>query len=246
MTSHQVHVANNSGEDIYVLASPNLHWAIVDIAVDTALIAVGVGELGVALQGIKAGGRLKSIAQLALCLKNWGALATATGVLGSRKATEIAEILRAARKANEEINRASIRIPHGNFHRVINRDWIDMYAQISGYAGMAGARTVQLLVKNEDGSQSALFCTGPDHSWIATDRGSIVRANYSRIWVEEPGGRSVDWPKPAASSPVYMDDGEISSGDQEEDEEYGFEHAGIDDDDDDDNDGQEPFAYHSW
>ncbi|KAH6628155.1 hypothetical protein F5144DRAFT_515252 [Chaetomium tenue] len=260
MANYQVHVANNSGKDIYVLASPNLHWAIVDIAVDAALIAVGVGELGVAMRGIKAGGWIKSISELALCLKNWAALASATSVVGSRKAAEIADITRAARQANEEINSASIRIPNGSFHRVVHKDWIDRYTQLSGYAGMVGGRTVQLLVKNEDGSQAALFCTGPDDSWIATNRGSIVPAAYGRIWVERSGDWTVDWPKASvSSSPVYVDDGEPSSyndsegNDSDNDDDDGGDGDSDDysdnndgetsgDDDDDDNGGY----YNQW
>lgn len=40
-TSHSVYVANNSGQDIYVMASLNPDWAIVDIG----LLAYGVEEI---------------------------------------------------------------------------------------------------------------------------------------------------------------------------------------------------------
>lgn len=207
MASQKIHIANNTHKDIYVVAAPNPHWSVVDIAVDVALLAVGVGEVSAGLAAIRAGGTIKSITQLALCLKNWGAIATGTAVVGSRRVQDVQNISRAVARANEEINKAAIRIPSGEHRCVIEKDWIDMYTQVGGYAGMMGARTVQLLVKDKDGSQAALFCSAPDHSWIATAYGTVVRAQYGRIWVAEPGGRSIEWPSAGAMSLPPADHG---------------------------------------
>ncbi|KAL2157861.1 hypothetical protein VTH06DRAFT_4914 [Thermothelomyces fergusii] len=211
MKDQQVHVANGSDEDIYVLVSPTPDWEIVDLALDVALSSVAIGKLGIALQGIAAGGELKTISQLASFVKELGAVASAAGIVESRNATSLADVLRAARGANEQINRTFTRIPRGEFGRVYKKGFGSIYMRPSGYAGLAGVRTLQVLIKNEDGSRSALFSTHPDHSWIATDHGSIVRAKYGRIWVQQPGGRSIDWPKEPAKE-ILMDDKERDHG----------------------------------
>jgi len=44
-TSQSVYMANGSGQDIYVMASLNPDWAIVDVIVDIGLLLVGVAEI---------------------------------------------------------------------------------------------------------------------------------------------------------------------------------------------------------
>ncbi|KAL2148286.1 hypothetical protein VTH82DRAFT_2434 [Thermothelomyces myriococcoides] len=205
MKNQKVHVANGSDEDIYVLVSPAPEWEIVDVALDAALLSVGIGKLGVALQGIASGGKLKTISQLASFVKKLGAVASATGVVKAKNAKSLEDVLRAARNANEKINQTFIKIRRREFKCVNEKGFGSIFTRISGFAGLAGARTLQILIKNEDGSRSALFSTHPDHSWIATNRGSIVRAKYGRIWVEQPRGRSINWLKESSREIVMVD-----------------------------------------
>jgi len=185
LTQH-VYFANASSKDVYIMAVENLDWIIVDVIADVALFALGIGEIK-AVTGIaelpEALNTIKDIYKfLSIAVKLIGG----TISIGSRSAEAIMAVVEAFKKA-------SIKIPCDDYKDAIDRGILGIYLSASGYAGLFGASTVTLVVMSGDGKQVSQYNTGPDYSWIATNREVIVRSRYGTLWQEDPAEGSYDW-----------------------------------------------------
>jgi len=186
-----VHVANATGDTIYVLPSPNLDWLIADVAVDIGLMLTGVGELKAAYTAIRLPKALVTIRDVARFIKIAGKFAS--------------ETTDAAVKVIDGFKKVSMPIEANEFQNVMDHGFLETFFNASGYAGFLGASTVSLMIMSGDGKQVATFNTAPDDSWIATDHQVIVRSKYGSIWKEDPNAGMKNW---ALSSDSEADDEE--------------------------------------
>lgn len=85
-------------------------------------------------------------------------------------------------------------IEYTTFTQVNSQAFFQTYLSPSGIAGLAGAKTISMLVMNGDGSQVALWDTGDDDSWIATNDTDIVHSRHGTIWQEDSSSGNVSWP----------------------------------------------------
>lgn len=180
-------MANDSGQDIYIIAAPNPDWAIADIVTDVALIFVGLTELKAVFTAAELPATIASLRDLYEFVKITGTLLSGSFSVGTRP-TE------AALKVIEAVKKNSIPIAAGDHKNIKDENFLSMYLNASGIAGMLGASTVSVMVMSGDGKQVALYNTPPDDSWIATREQKIVRSKYGSIWQKDPGAGSVDWP----------------------------------------------------
>jgi len=167
--NQSVYVANASGQDIYVIATHNVDWALVDIVFDFTLLAVGVSAW-------KAPSTL---------LELYNILTISAEVAATGGA--VYDSLIDAFKEN------SIKIPDKTHKNVKDKSFLSMYSCPSGFAGVAGAKMVSILVMSGDRKQVARWASDPDESWIATSKETIVRSKYRTIWEENPSAGKHDW-----------------------------------------------------
>ncbi|OAA46805.1 hypothetical protein BBO_03360 [Beauveria brongniartii RCEF 3172] len=92
----------------------------------------------------------------------------------------------------ETFKNASVKVPANKFEDTYSEGFLKTYLTPSGYAGMAGAKTVSILVYDNKTKRSAKFTTGPDESWIVQDK-QIVRSKYGSIWKSDPTKPKIDW-----------------------------------------------------
>lgn len=180
-------MANNSGHEIYVMASLNPDWAIVDFITDIALLLVGVEEIKAVATAAELPAALNTFRDLYEFLKIAAKLLSGSFSVGSRSAE-------AALAMADAFKKVAVSIGNGDHKNVDSEGFLSIYLSASGIAGLLGASTVSLVVMSADGKQVALWNTGSDDSWIATGREKIVRSKYGTIWQEDPSAGSVDWP----------------------------------------------------
>jgi hypothetical protein len=186
--NENIYVANDSGQDIYVMAGLTPGWAIADFIVDIALIVTPFDELSAVAEAVGLPAALKTFGDIFTTLQS-------AGKILNKASSASADALD---KANQFVSAfqntaVSTHIVYGDFQDVYKEDTLTMYLTPSGIAGMLGASTVSLLVMSADGKQQAMWDTGPDNSWIATGSQTIVRSKYGSIWQQDPASGSQDW-----------------------------------------------------
>ena len=181
-----VHMANSSGQDIFVIAATNPDWAIVDFLTNAGLMLVGVGK-------IKAVVAASNLPKTFKTIKDIYEYAKIAGRLLSGSISAVTGGSEAALAFIDAVKKNSIPIKAGEFQKVNERGILGMYLSPSGIADLLGARTVSVLVMSGDGKQVANFNTNSDHSWIATRDRRIVRSRYGSIWQQDPGSGSINW-----------------------------------------------------
>ncbi|GJE96786.1 hypothetical protein PsYK624_129920 [Phanerochaete sordida] len=187
-----VHVANNSGQDLYIIVAPSLAWVVADIVVDIGLFLVAVGEIKAVATTAELPAALSTASELIAFMRITAMLASGTAGAGLRSAE-------AALTMVEAFKRNAVPIPAGDVKNIRDAGVLSTYFSASGIAGMLGAETLNVMVLSGDGTQFAEFTTGPDDSWIATDRGLIVRATYGALWQEDEAAGSVAWAQQGAA-----------------------------------------------
>ncbi|KAL1738594.1 hypothetical protein HDZ31DRAFT_50739 [Schizophyllum fasciatum] len=185
--SQSVYMANDSGQPIYVMASLNPDWAIVDFVTDIALLFVGVEELKAVTTAAELPEALVTIRDLYEFLKIAAKILSGTLSVGSRGPE-------AALALVEAFSKCSIPISYGDYKNVKDEGVLGMYLSASGIAGLLGASTVSVMVLSGDGKQLAMWNTGSDDSWITTGDQEIVRSKYGSIWQRDPDAGRVSWP----------------------------------------------------
>ncbi|KAI0884571.1 uncharacterized protein GGS22DRAFT_144192 [Annulohypoxylon maeteangense] len=184
--SHSVYMANGSGQDIYVMASLNPEWAIVDFIVDIGLLYVGVEEIKGVVMAAELPETLATFRDLYEFLNIARKLIMGMIAAGTRPGEAAMALLDAFKKT-------SIRIPYDEYKDVERDSILSIYLSADGVASLVGAENVSVMVMSGDGKQLAMWDTNADHSWIATKDGKIVRSKYGTIWQQDPAEGSVEW-----------------------------------------------------
>ena len=191
-TSQSVHMANKSGQNIYVFVGLNPHWALLNFFLDITLMVIGANDIrSIALtvadyQNYKVPTKLETLRDLFEYTAVAGVMLT-TGA-------NIPNVFSAAQGFIDSVRKTAILVSKGAFKNINQQNILQIYLNPSGYAGLLGAKTVSVYVMSTDGKQVALYNTAPDHSWIATAQQTIVRAKYGSIWQQEPSSGSYAWP----------------------------------------------------
>jgi len=204
-SNNEVHVANDYGPDVYVLASPNKDWALAELLTDASLILTPVGEISAAARLAELPKTIKTVSDLHQYLEVASKLGNGAFAKGTKAAEELTALV-------DKFKQNSTRIPRGSAPNVCDQDSANMYLTASGWGGIFGASTVTLTILSDSttlhseksvegvsvveskavGPKCAQFNTGPDDSWIATFSG-IVRAKYGHLWVPDPESGSHSW-----------------------------------------------------
>lgn len=187
--SHSVYLANDSGQDIYVMASLNPDWAIADFIVDIGLLAYGVSEIRAVVAAAELPAELKTLRDLYEFVKISGTLLGGMVATGSRPGEAALAVLDAFKKT-------AVCIPAGEYKDVEHDSVLSIYLSADGIASLFGAETVSVMVMSHVGDevQLAMWNTGSDNSWIATKDKIIVRSKYGTIWEQDPVAGVVWWP----------------------------------------------------
>ncbi|MFF3343635.1 hypothetical protein [Streptomyces flavidovirens] len=204
-----MHVANNYGADIYVLASPNADWALAELLTDATLITTPVGQIAVAAHLARLPQTIRTVSDLYQFLKVGSKLGNGAFADGTQPAKELTALI-------DQFKKNSTKIPPDSVVNVFDHDAVDMYMTPIGWGGIFGASTATLTILADSvtvyaertditgdvakvdsetqkvNPRSSQFNTGPDDSWIATPSG-IVRAKYGDLWVEDPESGSHSW-----------------------------------------------------
>jgi hypothetical protein len=178
-------MANDSGQDIYVLASLNPMWAVVDVMTDAALIVAGAQELKAAAAITELPKTVKNLKDLYEAVKIAWMIVSGPVAITSRPVD-------AARSLLDAMKNVSVKIPNKQYKDVHNDNFLDVYFNADGIASLVGAQTVSVMVMNGDGYLS-MWNTNADHSWIATREQKIVRSEYGSIWKRDPNAGTVIW-----------------------------------------------------
>lgn len=83
-----------------------------------------------------------------------------------------------------------MKIPDQDYKDVHSDNFLN-YLNADGVASVAGAETVSVMVLSGDGKQLAMWNSGSDASWIATDHKRVVRSKYGTIWQQDPAAGTV-------------------------------------------------------
>jgi hypothetical protein len=102
--SQHIYVANQTQQDIYVLAAKSSGWAIADFLTDIALFAVGIGEIKAGLSVAELPATINTMRDLITVMKTIGALLSGTVAVGSRSAEAIKEVVEAFKKNSLKIS----------------------------------------------------------------------------------------------------------------------------------------------
>ncbi|KAK3985061.1 hypothetical protein QBC44DRAFT_299943 [Cladorrhinum sp. PSN332] len=184
--SHSIHIANASDQDIYVMASLNPDWAVVDSIADMGvklLLGTAAGNLHAATSTIAtAPKQLKSLRDVFSCLE------AARQLLSKQRAEAGVAMV-------DSFKRGAIHIPRGQFRNVMERDVLGKHLSVDGIASLmvGAAKNISLVVMSDDGRQVAMWNTNSDHSWVCNGAGEIKRSKYGTIWQVNPKGRCVKW-----------------------------------------------------
>lgn len=193
---NQIHVANSSAENIYVIVTPNKNWVWGDVgfAVATALFSGG----GTAVTAVNSLSKLqKLITMVKLVLNNpivkgikYGSLIYKTGKNIGREIDHATEAkAQAARKEIMDfLKREGVVIKPGDFKQVNNEKNYNPFRMISpsGWGGLFGASDCTLFIATESLSRTALFNTNSDWSWIVQPD-MVSRSRYGHLWQEDKG-----------------------------------------------------------
>ncbi|KAF8969204.1 hypothetical protein BDZ97DRAFT_1796565 [Flammula alnicola] len=170
-SSESVYMANDSGQDIYVMAALNPDWAIATSSLTLPYLPEEIHSLLDLYQYIKAATDV---------VKN-------SGDVGS-------DAYSAAMALIDGFRQNSVPITYQDYKDVQKEDFLSMYLSASGIASLLGAKTVSLVVMSGDGMQVAMWDTNADDSWIATNQTEIIRSKYGSIWQPDPADGTIAWP----------------------------------------------------
>lgn len=191
---NQLHIANKSGENLYVVVTPNKDWVWGDVGFTVVTSLFSGGATGAT--AINSLSKLqKIIALVKLCLNNPAVQAVKYGALSYKINANIGReivhpLKERAHAAREEImaflKREAVVIKPGEFKQVNNEKNYNPLRMItpSGWGGLFGASDCTVFVITESLSRSALFHTNSDWSWIVQPN-MVVRSKYGHIWEEE-------------------------------------------------------------
>ncbi|MFJ4192400.1 hypothetical protein [Kitasatospora sp. NPDC089509] len=163
-TDNNVHVANRTDQNIYVLPLPDRSWALDNVFVDSA-IAVALAEASAS-------------SEMPVASATFGNL---INTLGDMHPTE---------RLTAAVKLDSIGIEPGDTANMFER-FRRNPAYTSSIARVLDHGSVDLLIMSEDG-KIAQFSTDPEHSWIATDTG-VVRALPGALDIADGDSGSFEW-----------------------------------------------------
>jgi hypothetical protein len=180
-----VHVANSTGGDVSVIASPNPDWAIADFLFDIAALTVGLTEIKTAATAAELPAEIKTLSDLYKLLSVSFKVVSGTFATGTRQAEAAREVIR-------QINKLGQTIKDNEFKNVFSKNFIDIYLSPSGYAGMIGASTVTLVIASSKLNKVIRFNTDPDKSWLVDSHG-IWSVKYGSIWQKTGNNPEHKW-----------------------------------------------------
>jgi hypothetical protein len=184
--TQNIYVANDSGQDIYVMATLNPDWALADFIVDIGLLVVSLGRIQAAFAAA-AGLTINTPRDLFAAIQLAGQIIRGAASVGSHTVD-------AAQSLVDAFKNTSTLIVYKDYKDVYQEGFLQQYLSPDGIAGMLGAQTVTLMIMSGDGQQVAMWNTGPDNSWIATNNQQIVRSIYGTLWQQDPGAGTENWP----------------------------------------------------
>ncbi|KAF4584734.1 hypothetical protein AB1N83_013348 [Pleurotus pulmonarius] len=188
-SSQSVHMANNSGQKIWVLIALKPEWLAVDVFVDVALLFVAVGEIKAITQAAELPEEIVTIADLFKFMRIAVQLLSATVTAGTRPADAVLSMIEAFKGVSSAVD-------IGTAPDVSDTSFLD-YLNADGIASIFGAKTLNAMVMSDDGKQLAWLDGGPDDSWIVTSRQEIVRSKYGTLCQEDPSAGEADWSVPS-------------------------------------------------
>lgn len=186
--SHHVWVANSSSQDMYVLVAPSTEFLVTDLITDTALMFVGIGEIKAALTAGRFPEVINTMADVYKFLKAFALLGSGTSVTALRSFQD-------AKNIAAKLKNSMGKISPNDCKEVSSHGFLSIYTSASGYASLAGAKTLTITVMSDDYQLVAQWDTDPDHSWVLTDD-AIVRSAYGQsLFMQDPAAGKVDWSK---------------------------------------------------
>lgn len=186
--SAQIHVANNSGQVVYVYAAETEAWQITD---DISDVAVSLCSLWGSTKIFANIGEALGVFQE---IRNWDQLITSFKVFSNMMLGPI----NLARKVNNldkktetlindlknGIKKACVTIQPGDVQDVLDTSTWHQILTPSGLAGDVGDVTINLLIVTED-LMSQTTETNDNRSWIVQPEGIII-AEQGKLWVRDP------------------------------------------------------------
>lgn len=177
--AENVHIANATSNDIYVMASESLGWNLADLFVDTFLLGLHIDALlEVGAGGIVLPETIITLDDLKKFLK-FSISVLALGTFMPDRTVDLAE---------DVVNlfmKNSRKIPPGQCANVCERGFLS-YLTASGFASLLNAEIITLIILSvgDDGKKMAHFSTSADYSWIANNN-EVVRAKYGHLSTED-------------------------------------------------------------
>ena len=184
--NNQIHVANNTSEDVYVFVTPNKDWAWGDLgfSIATSIATLGVGSVSV-VNSVSTLSKLMNIVKLVIKVASYGAKVYKLADNITLELTQ--EKIEEARKIKQEIidflEKEAVKIPSKEFRQV---DEVKNYNPLrmitpSGWGALFGASDVTLFITTSSLSHQVMFNTNSDFSWVVYQN-EIVRAKYGTVW----------------------------------------------------------------
>lgn len=201
--SQNIYVANDMGQDAYVMAGLTEEWQIIDGVVGAAELIAACADVAalpeaVAEFGTEMPAEISTFGELAKFLK-----AAAKFANTARKATigfesKVSNLVRT-------FQQNSVHIPAGQFQNVSDIS-ISSILTPSTIASFAGADTICLIVMSGDGLYQTSFDSGADDSWILTSDSYFPRSRYGTIWQQDPSSGTQAWQQlpPSVLLNIYM------------------------------------------
>ncbi|MFD7449628.1 hypothetical protein [Kitasatospora sp. NPDC059827] len=180
----KIHVTNEVGQDIYVMAVPRPGWALADLATDVVLLAAGVTEIKAVATAMELPESIATFADLVQFLKVASALGSGTWSVGARPAAAVRTVV-------EAVQHHSVKIATGKAAN-LREEGLLSYLSASGIAALLGAETVSMLVMSADGKLITDFDSGPDESWIVTPDG-IHRVAHGTVSAIDSAFATIPW-----------------------------------------------------
>ncbi|EIN05133.1 hypothetical protein PUNSTDRAFT_107416 [Punctularia strigosozonata HHB-11173 SS5] len=192
-SANSVYMANASEKKIWVLIALKPEWMLVDVFVDIALLVVAAGELKAIVHAGELPEELVTIGDLLKFM--WVAVKLLWASIGAatRPADAVLSMLDAFKSVSSPIE-------YGDAPDINDESFLN-YLNVDGWAGLFGAKTLNVMVMSDDGHQFAFYDTNNDHSWIATNHDAIVRSKYGSLWQEDPDAGYIRWPSPPPPPP---------------------------------------------
>lgn len=211
--NNEIHVANHTNQDIYVMVLPNKDWLKVDLATDILMTAIWPPAF---VRGIKSAFDVVNLLRCAtgMGFKAYSALATSSKEHQAKFAKDAqaardaikGHAVKVAPQSSELVNDkamgkaivalASFAGVYGG-HDIVLKDLMnqkDPLKHLLSYTDIINPSTfssvisavsdMTMIVATADFSKLTAINTNSDHSWIVTDD-MIVRAKYGKLNVED-------------------------------------------------------------